>query len=203
MRGAGHPSLQRTLDTIPTSRYCCLMGTLRIPSALHDVFGEHQSAASLTLVLLAVPIAVLAVLPALLTVELWRAVLAALLVADIAAGVVANFTRGTNDHYAASAKRRAVFIAVHVHLPIVALLLALPLIPALIGWAFTIAASTAVVLLQGSPVQRPAAGCGIVIVLGATALVAETTTVLLFITALFAIKVVLSFAVDHSGATEP
>lgn len=179
------------------------MRTLRIHAALHDVFGERQSVASLTLVLLAVPIAVLAVLPILLTVDLWRAVPAALLIADIAAGVVANFTRGTNAHYAASAKRRAVFIAVHVHLPIVAVLLGLPLIPALIGWALTIAASTAVVLLQGSSVQRPVAGLGVVVVLCATVLFAETTTVLLFITALFAIKVVLSFAVDHSGATGP
>lgn len=179
------------------------MRTLRIPSALHDVFGERQSAASLTLIALAMPVAVLAALPAFLAVEPWRAALAGLLVADIAAGAIANFTRGTNDHYAASAVRRTVFLAVHVHLLVVALLLDLPIVPALVAWALTITAATAVVLLKATSVQRPVAGLGVVIVLSATAMVPETTMVLLFIAALFAIKVVLAFAIDHSADTGP
>lgn len=174
-----------------------------IPSPLHDVFGERQSAASLALILLAMPLAVLAVWPALSSAELWRAMLAGLLVADIAAGAVANLTRGTNDHYASSARRRAVFLAVHVHLPIAALLLGLPLLPALVAWALTITAGTVVVLLGSSTLQRPVAAVGVITVLSVTALFSETSTVLLFITGLFAIKVVLSFAVDHSRATGP
>lgn len=187
-----------TSRQIPTSRYAEVMRTLRIPSAMHDVFGERQSVASLTLITLAMPIAVIATLPALGAVEPWRAAIAALLIADIAAGAVANFTTGTNDHYAASARRRRVFLAVHVHLPAVALLLGLPLVPALVAWALTIAAGTIVVLLQHSPLQRPAAGFGLVVVIGLTAALAGSSPMLLFVTALFAIKVVLSFAVDHS-----
>ncbi|UYN82942.1 MAG: hypothetical protein KIT89_09510 [Microcella sp.] len=179
------------------------MRTFRIPSALHDVFGERQSAASLTLIALAMPVAVLAALPAFLTVEPWRAVLAGLLVADIAAGAIANFTRSTNDHYAASALRRTVFLVVHVHIFVVALLLDLPIIPALVAWALTIAAATAVVLLKATGLQRPVAGMGVVVVLGATAMTPEATMVLLFMTALFAIKVVLAFAIDHSADTGP
>lgn len=179
------------------------MTLIAIPSPLHDVFGTRQSPASLALIFLAVPLAVLAVWPTLLTIELWRAALAAVLVADIAAGAVANLTRGTNDHYSASARRRVVFLAVHVHLPVVALLLELPLLPALVAWAMTIIAGTIVVLPQTSMLQRPVAGVAIVVVLSVTMLFVDTSTVLLFITALFALKVVLSFAVDHSRQTGP
>lgn len=149
------------------------------------------------------PLAVLAVWPALISVDLWRAVLAALLVADIAAGAVANLTRGTNDHYAASARRRAVFLAVHVHLPVAALLLDLPLLPAVVAWALTIVAGAIIVLPRLNTLQRPASALAVVVILSVTMLFAETTTTLLFVTALFAIKVALSFAVDHSRATGP
>lgn len=179
------------------------MRLLPIPSWLHDVLGERQSVASLTLIVLAMPLAVLAVLPALLAVEPWRAVIAAALVADIAAGAVANVTRGTNDHYAASARRRAVFLAVHLHLPAVALLLGLPLVPALVGWALTIAAGTIVVLMQQTTMQRPVAAAAVVVILCAVTISPESSVPLLFIAALFAIKVVLAFAVDHSRATGP
>lgn len=181
------------------------MTTIAIPAPLHDVFGDRQSPASLALIVLAMPLAVIAVWPALslLSVELWRAALAAVLVADIAAGAVANVTRGTNDHYAASARRRTVFLAVHVHLPVVALLLDLPLLPALVAWALTIIAATLVVLLGQSTLQRPVAVVGVIAVLSVTALFSETSTVLLLVTGLFAIKVVLSFAVDHNRVAGP
>jgi hypothetical protein len=179
------------------------MATITIPAPLHDVFGDRQSPASLALIVLAMPLAVIAVWPALSAVELWRAALAAVLVADIAAGAVANVTRGTNDHYAASARRRTVFLAVHVHLPVVALLLDLPLLPALVAWALTIIAATLVVLLGQSTLQRPVAAVGVIAVLSVTALFSETSTVLLLVTGLFAIKVVLSFAVDHNRVAGP
>lgn len=179
------------------------MTLVSIPRPLHDVFGARQSRASVALILLAMPIAVLAMLPAVLAVEPWRGFVAALLVADMAAGAVANLTRGTNEHYAASARRRAIFLAVHLHLPAVALLLGLPLVPAIVGWAVTIAAGTGVVLLRRSTLQRPAAAVDVIVVLSATTMIAETTVPLMFITALFAIKVVLAFAVDHSSPTGP
>ncbi len=175
------------------------MTTLRMPRALRDVFGTRQSPVALALVVLAMPLAVVAVLPALGEVEWWRALLAGLLVADLAAGAVANLTRGTSDHYAASTQRRIVFLIVHLHLPLIAFLLGLPLAPALIAWALTIAAAAVVVALQRRDLHKPAAGLGVVIVLAVTAINPETTVVLLFLVALFAIKVVLSFGVDHFG----
>lgn len=178
------------------------MTTLRMPRALHDVFGTQQSPVTLALVVLAMPLAVIAVLPALTEVEWWRALLAALLVADLAAGAVANLTRGTSDHYAASAQRRMVFLIVHLHLPLIALALGLPLIPALIAWALTIAAASVVVTLQHRDVHKPAAGLGVVVVLAATAINPDTTVTLLFLAALFAIKVVLAFGVDHFGESD-
>jgi hypothetical protein len=71
------------------------------------------------------------------------------------------------------------------------------LVPALIAWALTIAAASVVVALKRRDVHKPVAGLGVVAVLAATAINPETTVVLLFLAALFAIKVVLSFGVDH------
>ena len=175
------------------------MKPLRMPRALHDVLGHEQSAASLALIGLAMPLAVIAVLPALLAVEPWRAVLASLLVADAAAGAVANVTRGTNDYYRASARRRAAFLAVHVHLPIMALLLDLPLVPALVAWVLTITAGAIIAAFQHRELHKPAAVLAVVVVLSACTLMPDTTVTLLFITALFTTKIVLAFAVDHSG----
>lgn len=174
-----------------------------MPAPLHDVFGERQSPASLALIGLAIPLAVLAVWPALVAIDLWRAVLAGILVADIAAGAVANLTRGTNDHYAASARRRIVFLAVHVHLPVVALLLGLPVLPTLVAWALTIIAGAIIVHPRVATLQRPASATAVIVILSVTMLFSDTTPTVLFITALFAIKVVLSFAVDHSRVTGP
>lgn len=175
------------------------MTVLRMPRAFHDVFGTQQSAGALAIIVLSMPFAVVAIAPALGEVEWWRAVLAALLVADLAAGAVANLTRGTNDHYTASTQRRIVFLIVHVHLPLIALALGLPLVPALIAWALTIGSAAVVVSLQRRDLHKPAAGFGVVVVLAATAINPASTVALLFIVALFAVKVVMSFGIDHFG----
>lgn len=171
------------------------MTTIAIAPSLRELFGERQSARDLIRIAAVMPLAVAAVLPSLLDVPMWRSVLAAILVADIAAGAVANLTAGTNGHYAASRRRRALFIAVHVHLPLVALLLDLPLWPAVAAWAMTIIA--AVIVERSKTSQRVTAGALLVAILAITALVPGASAQLLFVAALFAFKVAYAFAVDH------
>lgn len=173
------------------------MSPITIPSALHDVLGERQSRLAIVLIAAGAIGAVLAVLPAITEVTAWRGILAALLVADIAAGAIANLTSGTNDYYATRPRHSWIFIAVHIHLPVVALLLGLPLLPALIAWGAVIAAAVIVTALVGHPEQRVVAGTLLIGIMCGLPLLPGQQPVLLIISALFAIKVAYSFAVDH------
>lgn len=179
------------------------MTLLSIPSPLHDVFGARQRPLAVALVAVAalgVPAALALAQPQLLTaVAPWRVVIAAVLIADIAAGAVANLTAGTNDHYAARPTARWVFIAVHLHLPAVALLLDLPLVPTVVVWAATIAGAVTVNLLRGHPEQRVIAGVFFVAITAAAVLLSDVPA-LTVVGILFAFKVVYAFAVDHTHA---
>lgn len=176
---------------------------MRAPAWLHDVVGEEPSAAEIAAILaFALPTATLALVFARPAVSSWRIAIAWLLLADIAAGCVANFTRSTNDFYAARPRNRWLFIAVHVHLPVFAWLVqssatsASPLWPVALIWSFTIAAASMVNLLAGREAQVFVAGLSLAIGLAITAAV-PTSTVIRVAGVLFLTKVAFSFAVDH------
>jgi len=176
---------------------------IAIHHQLHDVFGERQTVPELTVTMLfglGVP-ALLAYAEAdmLGALPLWRAALALLLVLDVAAGCIANFTRSTNDYYAARSRNRWAFITVHVHVVAVALLVGSDLNAAVAIWAYTIASAVAVNLLKGSALQTVAGGallaaglCWLPLWPGLSPFMAVTG-------ALFMLKVIFSFAVDHYG----
>lgn len=100
---------------------------MRIPPVLHDIFGESQTIAEMLAILLfggGVATALVWAYPEMTQgLPLWRSVIAYLLIFDIGAGCIANFTRSTSNYYAARPKGRLLFISVHVHLPLVAWLL--------------------------------------------------------------------------------
>ena len=113
--------------------------TVRIPEPLHEVLGERQTPPELAIVA-AFGVAVtawilLAGRDLLAGVSIWRTVLVALLILDVAAGAAANLTRDTSRFYAIRPRHRLVFIAVHVHLLAIAWLLGAPLAPAGTVWA--------------------------------------------------------------------
>jgi hypothetical protein len=127
----------------------------------------------------------------------WRGALAAVLIFDVLAGAIANFTRGTNDFYAARPSLRWVFIAVHVHLPLVALLLGVDWWPSVAAWAYTIAAASAVNALGGRGlVGGVALSMGLLLVM----LLPFASTVVAATAAMFVLKVVFAFGVDHYAA---
>ncbi|MGZ0211570.1 MAG: hypothetical protein ACKVI4_03755 [Actinomycetales bacterium] len=173
------------------------MTMISVPSFLHDVLGRQQSRSALLLIAVAVAIALLSITPSFGDLELWRSVLAALLLADIAAGAAANLSASVNDHYATRPRSRWIFLAIHVHLVIVALLINAPLMPALIAWAATVAAGTLVNLGAGHATQRVTAGTGLIAILCMLPLLPDQEPALLAISSLFAFKVVFAFAVDH------
>lgn len=177
------------------------MRTLSIPSFLHDVLGERQSLRALPMIALGAVAAGGGIAAAAWSdlggLPWYRLVPALLLIVDIAAGAVANFSRGTSEYYAARPVNRLVFMAIHVHLPAVALLAGLPLWPALLVWAWTISGAFAVNALKGNA-EQPLAG-GFVLVVGMTGAVLLFSMVPWFLATalLFLAKVAYSFAVDH------
>lgn len=175
--------------------------TIRVPAALHDVFGERQSWGEIVAVLgvgLAVAGTVFLAFPALTSaLPWWRSGLAFLLCLDVAAGSVANFTRGTNDYYAQRPGHRWVFIVIHIHLPVLAWLLSVDLVPAVAAWAYTIAGAAIVNGLHAHSRQTFVAA--LLWVMGVTLVIGfgNFTPPLLIIVVLFLTKVLYGFSVDH------
>lgn len=177
----------------------------RIPSALKEVLGEHQSLGAMLSIVLAIVAAALfwSTNPELNTshLSLWRVFIAWALMLDIAAGTVANFTLGTNAFYAKRSAWRWGFIAIHVHLPLVGLLLSAPVLPLIGIWAFTIVAASAVNLCSQQRWQPVLAGALLsigVLIVTQMPLPSWLTSLSL----LFVIKVLYAFAVNHYPQTE-
>lgn len=177
-----------------------MRSTIPIPSALREVLGRSQRPPQMVamVVLAVVCLAVLAHAGSALWWPLawWQRLIAGLLVLDIVAGCLSNFTVGTNDFYAASLRRRVVFLAIHVHLLVLHWALEQPLAPAVVVWVYAIVGAAVVAAIRTRENQ---------LFTGAALLVgAITWTVLLQVPApllavhlLFVMKLVLSFAVDH------
>ena len=166
-----------------------------MPGSLKETLGTEQSLATLAAIA-ALPLLGVALYGRTLVggeVALWRQIVAGLIALDIAAGAVANLTSGTNAYYAARPRARWVFIAIHLHLPLVALALGWAMGPILAIWAYTLAATSVVVALG----QRRVVGGGLflggLIALPLAAMPAEAMA----LSALFLFKLVYSFGVDH------
>jgi len=179
---------------------------LRIPPFLHDVFGESQTIGEiLAVVFFGLGLATLLffAFPEMTQeLPLWRSVIAYMLVVDIFAGCAANFTRSTNNHYAVRSKSRLVFIAVHIHLLLVAWLLDVGYWHAVVVWAYTIAGAFVVNALKGNKFQLFVAGVLLTIGITIAVLSIDAPKYFLIISLLFMVKVLFSFAVDHYGQTQ-
>ncbi|PYI57482.1 hypothetical protein [Paenibacillus flagellatus] len=179
------------------------MKAIRIPAFLHDVFGERQTAGALAAVLLfggAMTAASYGAYPGLVDgVAFWRGALALLLAFDIFAGCVANFTASTSNFYAERHTNRLVFIAVHIHLPLVAWLLNAGIGFAVGVWAYTIGGAFIVNGLIGRPSQRFVAGVLLSVGLGGMLLLPDVDPFLRTVGLFFMVKVMYAFAVDHYG----
>ncbi|MBK6266086.1 hypothetical protein JKA74_13665 [Marivirga sp. S37H4] len=92
---------------------------INIPPFLHDIHGRKSNIFDLTLTYSGAIVALSSVLiiyvQSPLNVQWWKLLLLALVSADIGAGAVANFTKGTNQFYSGTHKRksRTVFILSH------------------------------------------------------------------------------------------
>lgn len=173
---------------------------IRIPSALHEVLGRNQSLGGLASIALVTVLAgliwALTALPEVSDLAVWRQLLAALLMLDIAAGAVANFTLGTNRFYSERPAWRWGFIALHVHLPAVGLLLDLPIAPLLLVWVYTLVGACLVNLCFARPWQPVVAGALLCIGLLGVPLLSLSPW-LTALSLLFMTKVLYAFSVNH------
>jgi hypothetical protein len=180
--------------------------TIRIPPFLHDILGESQTIGEL----LAIAVLSLGITTTLFVafsemtwgLPIWRSTLAYLLVLDIVAGCVANFTRSTSNHYASRSKERWIFIAIHLHLLLVAGLLKTGFLHAAIVWGYTIARALTVNALKGNRFQLFTAGSLLVAGIAIAVLGVPVPNYFLVISLLFMMKVLFSFAVDHYHQTD-
>lgn len=181
------------------------MKQVRIPSFLQEAFGTSQPLGSILAVLAFAALATTSIMlarppldPAL---PGWRNALAWVVIFDIAAGCLANFTFGTNEYYAARPRARWVFISIHIHLFVVAWALQADMRVAMGVWAYTIAGATLVNLLFRHPQQLFVAALWVM-----TGWILLTTIIspgaLLPVYALFLMKVAFAFAVDHFAGTK-
>lgn len=178
-----------------------MLKSRKIPAFLHDVFGEQQTVLEVLLVLFTgLGVTALLILEdtrAFNALPLWRSVLTFLLMVDIVAGCVANFTRSTSTYYAHRPMHRRIFIAIHVHLPVLACLMGDGLLESVLIWAYTMIAVLMVNALQGHPLQLFTAACLLVMGISGILILSGLPLPLLVMGVLFLMKVEFSFGVDH------
>jgi hypothetical protein len=175
---------------------------LKIPKALHELFGEEQIKSELIITIGFAMVSFLALIIG--TQEEWvglewyKTGLLFLLLLDILGGVAANLSTGTNQYYQKNPTKRWIFIAIHIQPFIFAWLLQSDLAAALMVWVYTIGSSAIINLLQGKEYQRILAGSllgfGVLIF---TLLNFDLPKVITIIYILYMFKLIYGFAVDH------
>lgn len=186
------------------------MKAFPVPPALHEIFGETQTALEVALTV-GVGVGAAACLGVgdgvgeriLWSVSPWRAGVATVLVLDLAAGAVANLTAGTDAYYAARPALRRVFLAVHLHLPLIFWLLGGPLWVGVGSWAYAVATAAGVNALRDRAIHKPVAGAAVVLGMAAMLAMPHLPLFLQAASVLFLVKMTWSFAVDHRGPSAP
>jgi hypothetical protein len=99
------------------------MRMIKIPKILHELHGELAPAYALWIVYLggtlAAALFVLLLLYTTSGIESWKLLISAVLMLDIAGGVIANLSRSTNEYYhdPGKARLRAAFLILHIAQP--------------------------------------------------------------------------------------
>ncbi|WP_221567133.1 hypothetical protein [Alkalihalobacillus sp. TS-13] len=183
------------------------MVPVKIPTFLHELFGKRISLVELWLTLLFCT--GMTVLLLTLTysewqdLAIWKIVLFTLLIVDITGGVIANLSFSTNLYYRENARRRLIFISIHVQPIILAWLFGDYYGVSILVWVFTVISALIVNALTTNNAQRTIAiflavsGVSMLLLLSKA-----VPIVLLAVLSLFMFKVIFSFAVDHYAVRE-
>jgi len=173
------------------------MKYFKTPEFLYEVLGEKQSILEISCTILFALIGSW-IIYSLVDIEFgsWKTVVAYILIADVLAGCIANFSFGTNEFYSKRPKNRLIFISIHIHILAIAWLLSEPMNTALIVWGFTIASAFLINALKGKSIQGFIAAN--LMCYGILLLIYLSLPVwFLMVSMFFMIKVLFSFSVDH------
>lgn len=176
--------------------------TIKIPQFLNDVLGEKQSTIELGLIFLFTIFAGILTMyfygDELNGLALWRKIGALLLVLDIYAGCIANFTRGTSSFYAKRKNNRLVFIIIHIHLLVLSFLISSTVTTSVVvTWIYTVACTLFINFNINHPAQKTMAATFTFLGLILLSVLTWNSRIIYLSSLFFLIKVTYSFAVDH------
>ncbi|EHD0095266.1 hypothetical protein JZN58_000113 [Vibrio vulnificus] len=176
------------------------MAEIPIPKSLHEVLGEKQSLLEIVSIFAFAFVGSAAIYGVLYHPSspevTWQVAMGFILIVDVLAGCVANFTRGTNLYYASRRSSRLMFIAIHFHVIAIAWLLGESILLAWMVWVYTITSALVVNSLNGHRLQLFVSACLMCVGL-LLLLLLPLEPWFLACSLFFMIKVVFSFAVDH------
>jgi len=175
---------------------------IRIPKFFHELLGEQQTKASMIIILLFVVLS--GTILGFVTFHEWsslpliKLLFSWLLFVDIAGGVIANLTRGTDTYYSERPMLRWIFISIHVQPILLAWSFNSSIASATYIWFYTIFTTVVLNICRGLKFQRELAGS----FLGISFIIILTfqSTQALFVTILhlfYVVKVIYNFSVQH------
>lgn len=179
-----------------------MSNNVKIPKALHELFGEEQIKSELLITIAFTIVSFLVLIIG--TQAEWLGLawymkgLLFVLLFDVVGGVAANLSTGTNQYYLHNPKKRWIFLAIHIQPFIFAWILQSDFVAAFVVWAYTIGASVLINLLQGKEHQRILAGA--LLGFGILAIVLlnfDLPKVVTIIYTLYMFKLIYGFSVDH------
>jgi hypothetical protein len=97
------------------------MKEINIPNYLQDLHGKRTSIFVLILTYLSGLVSATVItyfIDRQLNVDLWRQILAFVLLSDISGGIISNYSESTRKHYRENSKKRIVFVFLHLLHPV-------------------------------------------------------------------------------------
>ena len=135
-----------------------------------------------------------------LTLKWYQATILWLLFLDIAGGIVANLSIGTNDYYNANPKKRWIFIAVNMQPLILAVVLQSTFSIAVGVWGYTIVSASIVNMLRRKTYHRLlASGLFAAAIIGYILLEISLPLPITLVYLLYMMKLIVCFAVEYPG----
>ncbi|GGE68511.1 hypothetical protein [Priestia taiwanensis] len=181
------------------------MKKVKIPTFFHELFGSQQSKSEFVLVIAFTIVSTSVV--GLFTLDYWaglqwyQQLILLLLYLDIAGGVIANLTSGTDQHYHERPRARWIFIAIHVQPLLCTLLLGSSTWISVAVWCYTIVVASIINILRTANFHRTLAGCFVTVsLIGLFFTGNELEEAIFILYMMYMIKVIYSFAVHHNGS---
>jgi len=129
-----------------------------------------------------------------------KIIMLTILTLDIAGGIVANFTRGTNNYYAESLRRRYLFVFFHLLQPSILIWIFPSELLAILGVSlYTLTSSIIVLNIKKQYDQRIIAVTLLLFSLFLSTLLKYTDPLTKMIMQLFSIKLILAFSVNWAS----